>query len=108
MGDYKYGWQAHRKLKQLPCPNLEGYPNEKLPKGKGLPPFDLDLESGSVIEKQPYLHLHCKEMVLPDVSAALERASQRQSDCDLNEIKSLKLVAPLPFHMQRSWDILHS
>ncbi|KAM7474714.1 hypothetical protein LguiB_021957 [Lonicera macranthoides] len=108
VGDYKYGWQAHRKLKQLSCPNLEGYPKEKLPKGKGPPPFDLDLENGSVFEKQPYLHLHCKEMDLPDVSSALERASQRQSECDLNGIKSLKLVAPLPFHMQRSWDILHS
>ncbi|KAM7470467.1 hypothetical protein LguiA_008650 [Lonicera macranthoides] len=108
VGDNKYGWQAHRKLKQLSCPNLEGYPKEKLPKGKGPPPFDLDLENGSVFEKQPYLHLHCKEMDLPDVSSALERASQRQSECDLNGIKSLKLVAPLPFHMQRSWDILHS
>lgn len=104
VGDYKYGWQAHRK--HFPFSDLEQNLNEKLLKRKTLP-FGLDLEHGSISEKQPQLHLHCKEMVLPDVSVALDRA-QRYSTRDLANIQSLKLDAPLPFHMQRSWDILYS
>ncbi|KAK2985839.1 hypothetical protein RJ640_018705 [Escallonia rubra] len=105
VGDYKYGWQAHRKWKQMPFSDLKDL-KEKLPKGK-TSPFDLDLEGGSISEKHPHLHLHCKEMVLPDVSMALQRA-QSSSDCDLAELESLKLVAPLPSHMQRSWDTLNT
>ncbi|KAK3017066.1 hypothetical protein RJ639_006997 [Escallonia herrerae] len=105
VGDYKYGWQAHRKWEQMPFSDLKDL-KEKLPKGK-TSPFDLDLESGSISEKHPRLHLHCKEMVLPDVSMALQRA-QSSSGCDLAELESLKLVAPFPSHMQRSWDILNA
>ncbi|KAL7002863.1 hypothetical protein U1Q18_004022, partial [Sarracenia purpurea var. burkii] len=74
VGDYKYGWQAHRKMKHLPCSNLESDLNEKFPKGKrSLLPFGLDSEKGSILERQPFLHLHCKEMVLPNVAMAMHR-----------------------------------
>ena len=106
VGDLKYGWQAHRKLKQLPCSNLEKKSNENHAKGKTIP-FGLDLESGSIHEKHPCLHLHCKQMVLPNASLALQNV-QFSSDYDLSEVESLELVAPLPSHMQRSWDILNS
>ncbi|KAK9287165.1 hypothetical protein L1049_015576 [Liquidambar formosana] len=106
VGDYKYGWQAHRKWKNLPLANLEKNSNEKLPKGKSLP-FGLDFESGSISEKEPRLHLHCKQMILPDVSLALKNL-QLSSDYDISELKSLKIVSPLPAHMQRSWDMLNS
>ena len=103
VGDLKYGWQAHRNLKQLPCSMKS---NENPTKGKTVP-FGLDLESGSISEKHPHLHLHCKQMVLPNVSEALQNV-QFSSDYDLSEVESLELVAPLPSHMQRSWDILNS
>ncbi|KAK2664983.1 hypothetical protein Ddye_003557 [Dipteronia dyeriana] len=106
VGDYKYGWQAHKRWKELHSSDLGKSSNEKLFKEKSIP-FGLDLENGSISEKQPRLHLHCKEMVLPDVSQALQNV-QLSSDCDLSKLESLKLVAPLPLHMQRSWDILNS
>ncbi|KAF5207474.1 Rna pseudouridine synthase 4 protein [Thalictrum thalictroides] len=104
VGDYKYGWQAHRKWKPVPWSNPEK--TEKL-LGLNIHPFGLDLESGSISEKQPHLHLHCKQMVLPDVSLALQYM-QSSKDHDLSQLQSLKLAAPLPLHMQRSWDILKS
>ncbi|KAK1395081.1 RNA pseudouridine synthase 4, mitochondrial [Heracleum sosnowskyi] len=104
VGDYKYGWQAHRKY--FPFSDLEENLDEKLLKGKKLP-FGLDLEHGSVSDKRPKLHLHCKEMTLPNVSLAIDRA-QRCSPRNLANLESLKLDAPLPYHMQRSWDILNS
>lgn len=105
VGDYKYGWQAHKKWNQLSSSNLE----EKVEVCKRKShPFGLDLESGSISDKQPNLHLHCKKMVLPNVSSALDRARISSSDYDFGDIKSLKFGAPLPPHMQRSWDILCS
>ncbi|CAK9165693.1 unnamed protein product [Ilex paraguariensis] len=106
VGDYKYGWQSHRNWKHLPSSKLESNMNEKFSKGNTLH-FGLDLESGSISEKHPLLHLHCREMVLPNVLMALQH-TQLSSECDLTKIESLKFVAPLPSHMQRSWDILHS
>ncbi|XP_023768554.1 RNA pseudouridine synthase 4, mitochondrial [Lactuca sativa] len=103
VGDYKYGWQAHKKWKQVFSCNHE----EKIKVcNKNLLPFGLDLENGSISDKQPNLHLHCKKMVLPDVSSALKRAHGSCSDHDFGDIKSLKFGAPLPPHMQTSWDIL--
>ncbi|KAJ0077401.1 hypothetical protein Patl1_35420 [Pistacia atlantica] len=106
VGDYKYGWQAHRKWKQLHPSDLIKNSNEKVSKEKALP-FGLDLENRSIFGKHPHLHLHCKEMVLPNVSQALQTV-QLSPDHDLSELEALKLVAPLPSHMQRSWDFLNS
>ncbi|OVA02051.1 Pseudouridine synthase [Macleaya cordata] len=106
VGDYKYGWQAHRKWKHVPWSKFESRLTEKLPNWKMLP-FILDLESGSISEKQPHLHLHCRQMILPDVHLALQHVHSA-SDVDLSELESLDFVAPLPSHMQRSWDILNS
>ncbi|KAI3805037.1 hypothetical protein L1987_27035 [Smallanthus sonchifolius] len=109
VGDYKYGWQAHKKWNraQIFSSNLE--PKVEVCNKTSLP-FGLKLESGSVIDKQPNLHLHCKKMVLPDVSSAIKLARARisSSGYDFADIKSLKFDAPLPPHMQRSWDILCS
>lgn len=105
VGDYKYGWQAHRKWKELHSSDLIKNSNEKVSKEKALP-FGLDLENGSIFGKHPHLHLHCKEMILPNVSQAVQ-AMQSSSDYDLSELKTLKLVAPLPSHMQRSWDFMN-
>ena len=70
-------------------------------------PFGLDMNSGSVTEKEPRLHLHCKQMVLPNISQAFQNI-QQFSDFDLSQLDSIKLDAPLPLYMQRSWDITNS
>nr|GLL47942.1 RNA pseudouridine synthase 4, mitochondrial isoform X1 [Ipomoea trifida] len=68
LGDYRYGWQAHRKLKHLHLPrSASDIVSERVSKED---PFGLG--NGSVSDKQPHLHLHCKEMVLPNISLALQ------------------------------------
>lgn len=105
LGDYRYGWQAHRKLKHLHLPrSASDIVSERVSKED---PFGLGLGNGSVSDKQPHLHLHCKEMVLPNISLALQRA-QQVSDSNLADVETIKLVAPLPPHMQRTWDHLNS
>ncbi|KAJ8446707.1 hypothetical protein Cgig2_002869 [Carnegiea gigantea] len=105
VGDYKYGWHAHRKWE--PSPSMRSCPDKKL--GEEKPnALGLNLECGSIAEKQPHLHLHCKQMILPNISMAFQHASSPNSDYDFSKLESLNLMAPLPSHMQRSWSLLHS
>ncbi|GMJ05588.1 hypothetical protein like AT3G19440 [Hibiscus trionum] len=106
VGDYKYGWQAHRRLQNLAESDLRKNLNKKASKENMLP-FGLDMESGSISDKRLHLHLHCREMILPNVSKALENPGSF-SDEDLSKLKSLEIVAPLPSYMLKSWDILDS
>ncbi|XP_050208762.1 RNA pseudouridine synthase 4, mitochondrial [Mercurialis annua] len=106
VGDYKYGWQVHRKWKQFPLTNLEKTFKDEVPCEKALP-FGIDLESGSICEKHPRLHLHCKKMILPDVSQAL-KDMKLSAEYDFSDLKSIELDAPLPSYMKRSWNILNS
>lgn len=106
VGDYKYGRVAHKNWKEFPSDDLQKHMSRTSPIRK-LYPFGLDLDNGSIAEKQPHLHLHCKHMVLPNVSLAL-RNLQLSSDCDMSDLEDIKLVAPLPLHMQKSWEILNS
>ncbi|XP_065869504.1 RNA pseudouridine synthase 4, mitochondrial isoform X1 [Euphorbia lathyris] len=106
VGDYKYGWQTHREWKRFSSPDLEQNSHEKTPCEKILP-FGIDLKSGSISEKNPRLHLHCKQMVLPDVSQALN-GLQISSDYNVADLKTIELDAPLPNYMQRSWELLRS
>ncbi|KAK4752147.1 hypothetical protein SAY87_020945 [Trapa incisa] len=102
VGDYKYGWRAHRNWKVfLPKEGLK----EQI-KGEILP-FGLDLESGTISCKQPRLHLHCKQIRLPNLSKASLNIDS-SSRYDVSELESLELVAPLPAYMQKSLDILKS
>ncbi|XAR72939.1 23S rRNA pseudouridine(955/2504/2580) synthase [Bertholletia excelsa] len=106
VGDCKYGWQAHSKMKHLPCSDLEGKLNGERPQEMRLP-FGLDLNKGSILEPHPHLHLHCKEMVLPNVARALDHGHFSTS-YDLSCLDGLNLAAPLPSHMQKSWNFLNS
>ncbi|XP_039001855.1 RNA pseudouridine synthase 4, mitochondrial [Hibiscus syriacus] len=106
VGDYKYGWQAHRRLQHLAESDLRKILNKKASKENMLP-FGLDMERGSILEKRLQLHLHCREMILPNVSKALQNPESFSGD-DLSKLKSLEIVAPLPSYMQKSWDILDS
>lgn len=105
VGDYKYGWQTHKSWVPFPCYNLVNSSNE-VPKRKILP-FGLNVENGNISDKHPQLHLHCKQMVLPNISLVLQNL-QLYSEYDLSQLESLKLVAPLPYHMQRSWELTNS
>lgn len=99
VGDYKYGWQAHRNLKAF-------HSNFHKNQGKKQSlPFGLDFESGSIAENNPRLHLHCKQLSLPDVSFALHNDSLGH---DCSRLECLELDAPLPSYMQRSWDIINN
>lgn len=99
VGDYKYGWQAHRRWEPLPS-----IPDEKFVEAKA-DPLGLNLECGSISEKQPHLHLHCKQMNLPNISVALKHVSP-DMEYDFSKLETINLVAPLPLHMQRSWNLL--
>lgn len=105
VGDYKYGWQAHRRLKHFDLPDPEGS-SEELPEDQSLP-FGLNLNKGSISEKHPRLHLHCKHIVLPNLSQALQNV-QSSSNYDLSCVGSLEFVAPLPLYMKSSWDLTKS
>ncbi|XP_054793124.1 RNA pseudouridine synthase 4, mitochondrial-like isoform X2 [Prosopis cineraria] len=102
VGDYKYGWQAHRRWKHFDVPDQEDSSEDE----KALP-FGLNMNKGSISEKHPRLHLHCKHVVLPNVSQALQDV-QLSSSHDLWNVESLEFVAPLPPYMQRSWDLTKS
>jgi hypothetical protein len=71
-------------------------------------PFGLNYVGGTISDRQPSLHLHCKQMILPDVSSALKMYDSSDSDEDLSSLKKFSIIAPLPSHMQTSWEILKS
>ncbi|KAI0488651.1 hypothetical protein KFK09_028490 [Dendrobium nobile] len=100
VGDYKYGWHAHKKWEPIVIAKTAKLPKEKLP-------FGLDFESGSISEKQPRLHLHCRKMILPNIAEAVQHLEPLSTtNCDLAGLDMLDLVAPLPPYMLLSWDIL--
>ena len=105
VGDYKYGWKTHKNWTPFPR-DYETGSHKQMVLPKTLP-LGLDMESGSISEKEPRLHLHCKQMVLPNVSQAL-KILKSSADNDLSKLDSLHLDAPLPPYMQRSWDVLSS
>ncbi|KAM3256465.1 hypothetical protein ACQJBY_049121 [Aegilops geniculata] len=104
VGDYKYGRQAHQDWMPLPVPQTV---DEELLRKQRLP-FGLVLGGGSVAEEQPQLHLHCKQMMLPDISAAVQGLQSEDADHDFSGLEKLSFVAPLPLHMRLSWEVLKS
>lgn len=110
VGDYKYGWFVHRRWKQMPRTDFEPTTGEpyKLRRPEGL-----DVQKGSVLSKVPLLHLHCRELVLPNIEKFLElnvlksenhhRKSKHSSKPDL-----LRFVAWMPSHMKISWNLMSS
>ncbi|KAK6143569.1 hypothetical protein DH2020_023917 [Rehmannia glutinosa] len=72
VGDYKYGWQAHKKLGQYFDSASDLKRDDKMTQVKHNI-IGLELENGSISDKQPFLHLHCKKMILPNISLALQR-----------------------------------
>ncbi|ESQ47954.1 hypothetical protein EUTSA_v10020633mg [Eutrema salsugineum] len=100
LGDYKYGWQAHKSREPFVS-------SGNTPTKPSLSPFGLDLDGGDVSSKQPHLHLHSKQIDLPNISQLLEQL-EVSSDSDSSEHDCLKFDAPLPAHMQLSFNLLKS
>ncbi|MQM08876.1 hypothetical protein Taro_041727 [Colocasia esculenta] len=104
VGDFKYGWSGHRKWRPLSPPE----PSRKMANVSNITSlFGLDLEGGSIMDQRPRLHLHCRQMILPNISVFLQQTQSSTVSHDFSKLESLELVAPLPSHMQKSWDGLN-
>ncbi|KAL5541306.1 hypothetical protein UlMin_042528 [Ulmus minor] len=108
VGDYKYGWFVHRRWKQTPQIDIEpttGKPY-KLRRPEGL-----DVQKGSVLSKVPLLHLHCREIVLPNIAKFIQVLNRKSEDLDpvlRTKPDLLRFVAPMPSHMKISWNLMSS
>ncbi|KAH0876215.1 hypothetical protein HID58_073577 [Brassica napus] len=109
VGDYKYGWFIHKRWKQMPQVDVEPTTGKQY---KLRRPEGLDIQKGSVLSKVPLLHLHCREMVLPNIAKFLHVLNQRETDPLRPGISSkpdlLRFVASMPSHMKISWNIMSS
>ncbi|OVA19260.1 Pseudouridine synthase [Macleaya cordata] len=107
VGDYKYGWYVHSRWKQMPRVDIEpttGKPYRlRRPEG-------LDVQKGSVLSKVPLLHLHCRELVLPNVAKFQHLLGKESKKNPILSSKPdvLRFVAPMPSHMKISWNLMSS
>ena len=61
---------------------------------------------GSLASLEPQLHLHCREMVFPNMEVDVEDGEESRVD-EESKSKSLRSVeAPLALHMAASWKLL--
>nr|AGT16005.1 hypothetical protein SHCRBa_115_J16_R_190 [Saccharum hybrid cultivar R570] len=108
VGDYKYGWFVHQTWKQNPQPDFEPFTGEpyKLRRPEGL-----EIQKGSVLSKVPLLHLHCREMVIPNIAKFLSSTGEWHKNgapWAKEKPNLLRFVAPMPPHMKISWNIMSS
>lgn len=108
VGDYKYGWFMHQRWKQMPRVDYEpmtGAPYKlKRPEG-------LEVQKGSVLSKVPLLHLHCREMVIPNIAKFLSSSGEWHDEGNpwsSDKPDLLRFVAPMPSHMKISWNVMSS
>lgn len=109
VGDYKYGWFVHRRWKHMPNVDIE--PTTGKPY-KLRRPDGLEVQKGSVLSKVPLLHLHCRELVLPNIAKFLP-VLNRKSESPLppglsSKPDILRFVASMPNHMKISWNLMSS
>ncbi|KAF1895791.1 hypothetical protein Lal_00037907 [Lupinus albus] len=108
VGDYKYGWFVHSRWKQMPRVDIE--PTTGKPY-KLRRPVGLDVQKGSVLSKVPLLHLHCRELVLPNISKFLhvfQKSSEELHPSLSMQPDVLRFVATMPSHMRISWNLMSS
>ncbi|CAA6670370.1 unnamed protein product [Spirodela intermedia] len=104
VGDYKYGWCAHQRWKQMPQVDYEPVTGEAYRLRR---PEGLAVQKGSVLSKVPLLHLHCREMVIPNVAKAL-RLGREGGPSPGGTGDLLRFVASMHSHMQISWNVMSS
>ncbi|PKA57873.1 RNA pseudouridine synthase 3, mitochondrial [Apostasia shenzhenica] len=108
VGDYKYGWFVHKRWKQMP--RLDYEPLSGAPY-KLRRPEGLDIQKGSVLSKVPLLHLHCREMVIPNISKFLSNLGEwfdEGNSWSSDKPDVLRFLAPMPTHMKISWNVMSS
>lgn len=108
VGDYRYGWFIHNRWKQMPRVDFE--PKTGKPY-KMRRPEGLDVQKGSVLSKVPLLHLHCRELVIPNIAKFLELLRNKDArNYNVNESGPdlLRFVASMPSHMKISWNLMSS
>jgi len=108
VGDFKYGWFVHKRWKQMPRVDIEplsGTPY-KLRRPEGL-----EVQKGSVLSKVPLLHLHCREMVIPNIAKFIGNTDEWYDEGNpwsAEKPSVLRFVAPMPSHMKISWNLMSS
>lgn len=108
VGDYKYGWFVHRRWKQMPRVDIE--PSSGKPY-KLRWPEGVDIQKGSVLAKVPLLHLHCRELVLPNIAKFLDVFNGKSENVHpalSTRPDLLRFVASMPSHMKISWNLMSS
>lgn len=107
VGDYKYGWFVHSRWKQMAREDFEPTSGEAY---KMRRPEGLDVQKGSVLSKVPLLHLHCRELVIPNVAKHLETLKSNTNSNKKLNLKGdvLRFVASMPSHMKISWNLMSS
>lgn len=108
VGDYRYGWFVHQRWKQNPQPDFEPFTGEpyKLRRPEGL-----EVQKGSVLSKVPLLHLHCREMVIPNIAKFLSSTGEwhdHGAPWAKEKPSLLRFIAPMPPHMKISWNVMSS
>ncbi|KAL6180377.1 hypothetical protein ACLB2K_047041 [Fragaria x ananassa] len=66
---------------------------------------------GSVVSKVPLLHLHCRELVLPNIAkflCLLDQKFDNRYTVDSSKPDVLQFVASMPTHMKISWNLMSS
>lgn len=74
-------------------------------------PEGLDVQKGSVLSKVPLLHLHCREMALPNIAKFLHvlgKSSEELHPSLSLQPDILRFVATMPNHMRISWNLMSS
>lgn len=73
-------------------------------------PEGLDVQKGSVLSKVPLLHLHCRELVLPNIAKFLNVFYGKGPNRPVSSFDSdlLRFVARMPSHMRISWNLMSS
>lgn len=71
-------------------------------------PEGLDVQKGSVLSKVPLLHLHCRELVFPNIAKFLQILNQKDSEKLSSKPDLLRFVATMPSHMKISWNLMSS
>lgn len=103
VGDYKYGWYVHKRWKQMPQIDMDPETGEqyRLKRQRVL-----NVEKGTVLAKVPLLHLHCRELIIPNVAKVLRQLNK--ADKQYSNSDTLRFSAPLPSHMAISWNVMCS
>jgi hypothetical protein len=74
-------------------------------------PEGVDIQKGSVLAKVPLLHLHCRELVLPNIAKfldVLDGKSENVHPALSTRPDLLRFVASMPSHMKISWNLMSS